>query len=385
MSVTTAPIEIFTGQDFYVPTFQVKLRKRPLPQSVVRDVVQVTYKDSVDEIDSFELTINNWDDEKRTFKYSDSDLFNPGEAIELWMGYHGKDRQRLMLSGEVTSLRLAFPSSGTPTLSVGGLNLMHQLRDKPATHVYKEMTDSKIARVIGGRTNVTIETVASAEREEHKERYLLQDNETDAFFLMKRARLHDYELFVIEDGTNGQAGTPRLYFGPSVHLKRVTYRLSHGRTLIEFQPNLSTADQVGEVTVRGWDPTHKKKIEFTAKRADVASRMFGPCGRLRAIERSIKDRKEIVVDKAPVTEAEARRLAVQQVEDMVKGMLKATGSTVGLPDLRAGNVLEIDGLGDCFSGRYFVTGTTHSIGDGGYTTQFDCRLEALTGDRRGRA
>ena len=88
---------------------------------------------------------------------------------------------------------------------------------------------------------------------------------------------------------------------------------------------------------------------------------------------------------AILTSSEARRLAVQQVEDMVKGMLKATGSTVGLPDLRAGNVLEIDGLGDCFSGRYFVTGTTHSIGDGGYTTQFDCRLEALTGDRRGRA
>ena len=49
-------------------------------------------------------------------------------------------------------------------------------------------------------------------------------------------------------------------------------------------------------------------------------------------------------------------------------MVNGSGSTVGLPDLRAGIVLQIDGLGDRFSGRYFVTATTHTIGDSGYTT-----------------
>ena len=60
-------------------------------------------------------------------------------------------------------------------------------------------------------------------------------------------------------------------------------------------------------------------------------------------------------------------------------MVTATGSTVGLPDLRAGSVVEIDGLGDRFSGRYFVTGTTHTIGDGGYTTQFDVPARGALG------
>ena len=30
---------------------------------------QVTYKDNIKEIDSFEMTVNNWDAETRTFKY----------------------------------------------------------------------------------------------------------------------------------------------------------------------------------------------------------------------------------------------------------------------------------------------------------------------------
>jgi phage protein D len=62
-------------------------------------------------------------------------------------------------------------------------------------------------------------------------------------------------------------------------------------------------------------------------------------------------------------------------ESNAKNMLQATGSTVGLPDLHAGSVVVIDGLGSRFSGRYFVVSTTHTVGDGGYTTQFECKRE----------
>ena len=76
---------------------------------MVRDILQVTYKDNIQEIDSFDITINNWDADKRAFKYSDSDLFDPGKELELWMGYYGKDRLRLMVKGQITALRPAFP------------------------------------------------------------------------------------------------------------------------------------------------------------------------------------------------------------------------------------------------------------------------------------
>jgi len=65
------------------------------------------------------------------------------------------------------------------------------------------------------------------------------------------------------------------------------------------------------------------------------------------------------------------------LEGIAKEMVKGNGSVAGLPDIRAGTVLMIDGLGDRFSGRYFVVSTTHAIGDSGYTTQFECRREEL--------
>jgi uncharacterized protein len=77
------------------------------------------------------------------------------------------------------------------------------------------------------------------------------------------------------------------------------------------------------------------------------------------------------------SKTEAKKLAVETLENIAKDMVKATCSTVGVPDLRAGGIIMIQGVGKRFSGRYFVTATTHTIGDSGYTTQFECRREEV--------
>ena len=372
-------IPIYEGQDFYVPYFEVKLQGRPLGKDVVRDVLQVTYKDNIQEIDSFEITINNWDADKLDFKYSDEDLFDPGKEVELWMGYYGKERLLLIIKGEITSLRPTFPAAGQPALAISGLNVMHRLRTKQESHAYESMTDSEIARQIGGRLGVTVRTDPTAAANEERYRYLFQDNRYDIIFLMERARRIGYDLFVEEMGQDGQAGQSRLYFGPSINVRWVTYQLTYGRSLIEFQPDLTTANQVGKVTVRGWDAEKKEKIEKTVTRSDIRTRGVGAQGGQTNIENSFADREEVITDRPVHTPQEAQTLARETLERIAKDMVKGSGSTVGLPDLRAGSVMMIDGLGKRFSGRYFVTATTHTIGDGGYTTQFECRREEIEG------
>ncbi len=377
MSANLEAIPIFQGQEFYVPTFEVKLRGRPLGKDVVRDIVQVSYKDNLQEIDSFEITINNWDAGKRAYKYIDHDLFDPGKELELWMGYFGRDRLRLMIKGEITSLRPSFPAAGQPTLAISGLNLLHRLRTEQKSNAYEKMSDSQIATQIGARLSINVRTDQTAAASEEKYEYVFQDNQYDIIFLMERARRVGYDLFVEETGQNGQSGQSQLYFGPSVDIKRVTYKLSYGKSLVEFQPELTTARQVSEVTVRGWDTKKKEPIEATAKRSDLATKGVGEKGRQQALEQSFKERKEVIADRPINSKEEAEKLARETLEHIAKDMLKGNGTTVGLPDLRAGGVVEIEGMGDRFSGRYFVISTTHAINDGGYTTHFECRREEL--------
>lgn len=370
--MTTAAIPIYQGQEFYVPAFEVKLDGRPAGREVIRDVLSVTYKDNVQDIDSFDITINNWDAATRTFKYSDLRLFDPGKRVELSMGYRGA--MRTMLKGEITSLRPSFPAGGGSTLTVSGLNILHSFRTEQASRTYVGMTDSQIAEQIGQRLKVDVEPVRSANEPTFD--YLIQDNQYDIIFLMERARQVGYDIFV-EERTVGGAVRTVLVYRPSTTVHQPTYRLSYGRSLIEFQPELTTANQVSSVTVRGWDNVKKEPITYTATRDQLATHGVGDRGGQDAINKAIEKKAEIIATKPVESHAEAQMLATQILEIIAKGMVKGTGSVAGLPDIRAGTVLEIDGLGDRFSGRYFVVSTTHTIGDSGYTTQFECRREEL--------
>jgi Bacteriophage probable baseplate hub protein len=376
MSANPTAIPIFEGQDFFVPLFEVKLRGRALEKDVFRDITQVSYQDNIEEVDSFEITINNWDAETCKFKYLDTDLFDPGKELELWMGYFGKEKLRLMIKGQITSLRPSFPAAGQPTLAISGLNVIHKFRTEQVSHAYEKRTDSQIAEEVGQRLGIKVRTAATNETP-HK--YVLQDNKYDIIFLMERARRVGYDLFVEEKGQDGKSEEPNLYFGPSDNIRRVTYKLEYGKSLVEFKPELTTARQVGEVTVKGWDAVKKKPITQTAKRSDLKTKGVGAKGKQDAIEKAFSARKEIIADRPIHSEDEAKKLAVATLENIAKDMVKGNGSTVGLPDLRAGGVVELKGMGEGgrFNGRYFIVSTTHSISDSGYTTQFECRREEI--------
>lgn len=379
MATAAGIVSIAQGQDFYVPYFKVKLVGRPLGQDVIRDIQQVSYKDNIKEIDSFEITINNWDAAARKFKYSDSDLFDPGKELELWMGYYGTDSLRLMIRGQITALRPAFPASGASTLAISGLNVLHKLRTEKVTFAYKGasenegVTDKQIAQQIESRLGIKIKIDPAAEQ--NKYTYILQEDQYDIIFLLERARRIGFDLYVEEEGENGQAKESVLHFEPSEKVRQVTYLLEYGRSLIDFKPDLTTANQVGEVTVRGWDALNKKKIEVTVKRSEIGVKGIGTKGNQAAIEQSFNQRKEIISTKPIESEAEAKTLATSTLKAIIKDMVKGNGSTVGLTQLRAGIVVEIKGLGERFSGKYFITATTHTIGESGYTTQFECRRE----------
>ena len=130
--MATTSVDIFNNhRTFYVPQFQVSIAGKTLKEGLLRDVMQVTYRDSVEEIDSFELMVNNWDAGagKPQPKYEPPSpsttpgIFDPGQKLELRMGY--MPEMFLMLTGEITTLEPNFPEASYSSLSVRGLNVLH--------------------------------------------------------------------------------------------------------------------------------------------------------------------------------------------------------------------------------------------------------------------
>src|SRR5690348_214753 len=122
MAFVTLYDESITQRGFYVPRFELVIENAGLPRDVLRDVLQVTYKDDIKEIDSFELVINNWDATTRKFKYVGSEtaetlqgsspdsvrykLFDPcNKEAMLKLGYLAE--LQVMMHGSFTTMEPA--------------------------------------------------------------------------------------------------------------------------------------------------------------------------------------------------------------------------------------------------------------------------------------
>lgn len=388
------PVEIYKGQDFYVPAFVVKVENEELKRVVMQDILSVTYTDSLTNVDSFDMTVNNWDAAATTldqtaFKYSDKSTFNPWKDVELQMGYYrnGKSELRTMLIGEITTLSPNFPAGGASTLQVRGVNLFHRFRTKQETKPFFNKKDSDIAKELVNNIATELRKkspqlklkldeadYARNIKTEKAIPYLLMNNQFPIRFLMERARDLGYEL-TMEESSQGTNREVIFHYRPSSDVNRPTYILEWGRSLISFQPTLQVANQVAELTVRGWDPQTKKAIKVTVKRSDIKG-IVTPSD-LGVTESDLSKKLEIVVDRPIQNEAEAKLLATNRLKQIGEVLVEAKGKTIGVPDLRSGSKVEIRGLGTRFSGMYLVTSTTHSIGDGGYTTDFTGRMEKL--------
>jgi Bacteriophage probable baseplate hub protein len=401
--VAQAPIPIYSQREtFYVPRFEVYVRGQKLKASVIDDILQVTYTDSINDIDSFQIEINNWDADRQKFKFAPplktptvdySGIFEPGSKIEVWMGY--QDNMRRMLRGVITSLSPNYPESGASTLSVSGLNELHQYRTEQHTYSWLDgkKTDTDIAKDLCGRPQkkgqpglgLKIDTNPSPD--EKPDPIVFMSSEYDIVFLLERARRRGYELYLEDEGD-----TPKLFFGLSLNPgSPPVYRLEWGKSLISFRPTLSTAKQIGAVTVRGWDRKANKAIDETYTLEDLwkeQKKSQSEIARLSQIANDYRARTEVVTDKPAHTVKEARDMAKSILLKTDNRLIEATGSTVGLPDLHAGCSVEIVGFGvvsnkqektmgasSDFDGEYFITESTHTVGNGGYRTEFSARRE----------
>ncbi len=170
--MTTPATPLYKEGDFYIPAFEIKINGADLTTDVSHEIMEVRYQDSLDQIDGFEITVNNWDADLRDFRFTGrskpgtnasdrSDLFDPGQELELWLGYRtgveGKPTFRLMLAGFITSLAPTFPASGPPTLKVSGQNVLRQLLTKQETHNYPpNLKASDIAKLVEQRGKLKI-------------------------------------------------------------------------------------------------------------------------------------------------------------------------------------------------------------------------------------
>ncbi|MFZ5509186.1 MAG: phage late control D family protein [Pseudomonadota bacterium] len=402
---TLAEESVGAARGFWVPRFELTIDGVSLDNRVLRDVIEITYRDNVEQIDGFEMVVGNWDSARNRFKYMGSEgdrysredasvreletLFEPCQKkVVLKLGYAGELTE--VMTGNFTTMEPTFSASGPHTLSVRALNVLHRLRRKKYDGNWHNKTDSQIAKSFDGKIDpewrnagqdarripMDVEIDDNARSQEPEIFFVGQKNEYDIDFLWRRAHIRGYVVEI----RKRDSGEDFLYFGPSNVRGPVAYSLGWGRGLVDLRITLTTANQVKRVTVRGWDRQRQRAIEESVDWNDPELRKLNPS--LAEIVMQCDPREERVVTRPVFTKAQAKAEARAILKGHAQELVKAAGTTIGLPKLRAGSRILLTHIGSRVSGEYFVTETTHTFNQNGYVTRFVARREDPdTGER----
>jgi phage protein D len=344
------------------PAFRVRVNGAELPQDALADLISLSVLDDVDALSMCVLSLKGWDGVAMKVKWMDETLFDEGNPVEVEMGY--RDRTQPVFSGEIVGLEPEFPEGRPPTLTLRCYDRRHRLTRLRRTHSYLQARDSDVASQIAQAAGLG----ARVEDSGVVFPYLLQHNQTDYEFLRARAARIGFEVYVDQR---------ELVFRPRPCTGAPALTLRREVELLEFRPRLTTMGQAPQREVRGWSVQDKQAIVARAGSGDVPRALGGSATGPETAGRAFERSGSSVVDCPLHSAADAEQFARAGVREMALAYVLAEGVCIGEPMLRAGLVVQIDGLGQRFSGRYYVGAVEHRFSPkGGYRTRFNARRNA---------
>ncbi len=345
--------------DFYVPNYQILLDGIDILKTYPIGITSVTVEDALEGADRFSFSANDLG-----AMWLDSDLFEPGKSVVIRMGY--VNNLTTMIQGEIASLRSSFPRDGTPTLEISGYDLSHQFARGRGQRSFEEVRDSDIVTEIAERAKHRLETRIDETEVTHP--HVTHDGQTDYDFIRKLADRNSFEFSV-----RGET----LYFQKTRRGESEIMTLEYGASLLSFNPELNTANQPTEVTVRGWDPRTREEIVGRARRGGEEARERGRRSGGDIVEDQYGTAEERISDRPVSTQQEADTHARSVLNKQSEGLISGNAECIGIPEIRAGENIRLEGLGAKFSRKYYIEGSTHTIGSSGYSTRFSVKENTI--------
>ena len=317
-------------------TFKVLVSGELLPQST--HVLSIDVEKEVNRIPWAKLVIRDGDPATQEFSVSNEELFVPGKEIEIKAGYHSDEET--IFKGIVIKHNLKIRSNGS--------FLIVECRDKTVkltvgrkSRYFYDISDSEMIDSIVNPYGLEKDIESTSVM--HKE--LVQYNVTDWDFCVARAQANG-KIFVVDDGKV-------MVKSPNLNQDNVD-TVSFGSSLLEFDAEIDARNQFQKVTAYGWSFADQELLESEANSSEPLSEVIG-------------------LDNLELINGGSGSASLQQWADsklLFNELAKIRGRVKfqGIPGVKPNTMLMLDGVGNKFSGKVFVSAVRHQIADGNWTT-----------------
>lgn len=388
------------------PSFRLIHNGRELDRTAGEDIVKVRFRERIDSMSMVELRVSIFDSERMKHKNLDGKVFGIGEKYQLIMGY---DLNMVhMFEGELVALEPSFTTRQNETMVVRIYDYLHRLARGARTRSYHNVKDSQIVARIAAEYNLKARTDSTGSINDQ----VIQNNLNDFEFIRSRGAKYDFELSI---------DRRELRFLKSGRHRTPGIELRFGRDFSEFTPCLSLSAVPSAVEVRSWDDKRKRALvgrsDETVRPEDLTKSVLGPVGvrnwrsgaleirktagnpteflidqaRLQRWSEDLKHEltaaqfarqtfgpaRSMVTDRIAESPEDAQRMAEAALEEYSDTLVAGTIRMGGNPGLRAGTTVKLTGLGELFSGAYYITEADHEILGNSYRTTIQVRRSGL--------
>lgn len=327
-------------------TFKVLVEGEALSKKY--QVKQILVRKEVNRIASATLVLIDGDAAKQDFELSNEEVLVPGKNIEITAGYH---------SDEETIFK--------------GLVIKHSLKIKANTSLLIiECKDEAVKLTIGRKSNYYYESTDSAIFEEiidsyslekdiestnptHKE--LVQYHTSDWDFMVSRAQANGKLCFTDDGKITIKA--------PNIDDAEIE-TISFGATMLDFDAEIDARNQVKKVSSYGWNPADQAIIEIEANNPNIQlNGNLSPSDLAATINlENLQLRHGGVISDVELQDWADAKMLFQQLAK-VRGRVKFQG----IPAVKPGTLLKLEGVGNRFNGKVYVTAVRHQIAEGNWT------------------
>ncbi|MEH1933074.1 MAG: VgrG-related protein [Nostoc sp.] len=358
-------------KSLYLSEPKIQIDGKPASPELMKDVLQMTIEESLHLPAMFTLVIHNsyisTSDQPENKPWRYEQLFKIGKKVNL--GFTSSTTQdknfqkeigEFLIEGEITGMEVHFNEKSEAHIIVRGYDISHRLHRGRYNRSFLNETDSGIVKKIAKEVGIKLGDI-DLSGAVHK--YVFQENQTNMEFLRERAARIGFELFV----TDGKINFCKPKAQKALPLEWLV-------DINKFSIRVTSAEQVSSVEVRAWDYTKKQLITQTAKKEKQLTETGNQLGSSTSSAfPNLKSQEMIVVDKPVASAKEAKTMAQALCDELGGEFVYADAKAEGNPDIRPGQVIDLQGMGDRYSGKYYVTETRHFYSNRVYDTDFSVR------------
>ena len=316
--------------------------------SGVYQVMSIVVHNEVNRIPMAQIILTDGDAAARDFKLSNEDLLIPGKKIEIKAGYHSDEET--IYKGIVVKHSIKIKDNSS-LLIVECKDEAVKLTIGRKSKYFYDVKDSDAFEDILGTYGLQKDVEST--NYSHKE--LVQYNTSDWDFIVSRAQANGKLCFV----ENGKISIKK----PDLASESVE-TVAFGATMLDFDAEIDARNQFAKVSSYSWNASNQELLEIEAKDPSVSLN-----GNLSASDLSdiVKLENLELRHGGNVTDTELQdwadaKLLFQQLSK-VRGRVKFQG----IPAVKPNTIVTLEGVGDRFNGKAYITGVFHEIANGNWT------------------